>query len=535
MKYPKISVITPTLNQGEFIEQTILSVVNQEYPNFEHIIVDGGSTDNTIEILKKYPHLIWISEHDYGQSDAFNKGIKMATGEIIGWLNSDDIYLENTINTIVKKFATNSEIDIIYGDCYYIDENDKILRKYKSEEFNIKKLLICGYCYIHPMSTFIKKKVFNRLKYPLDTNLHYCMDHDFFLRVAEKGFKFKYVSVFLSCFRRSGKNKTSINIKDMRRESYMLSKRYAGKNILLYINYLLAKFYLYNTGVANFIRNIRYNLSFVSSRHKSIGNTYLRHTDYSQEPGGIRRLDFFMNCISEHQISQKIKSRDVRILDVGCGNGNITLPLASLGYNIEGFDINQESIEKAQEKNIFNNAIFKKCDIMELNNNKRYDVIIVSEVIEHLNNPVAILNTVRRLLKPQGLLLLSVPNSYSIEELIRRVTSNSLIGNKIKKIIRRYIMKKENVQSMADSPHINFYSLMSFKKLLKKTHFKLVKVKNGSVFFKGLFYLILRLFMKRGSKTFFLLNYGDDILAEIAPLLLGDSWLLKIELSKKSK
>jgi len=99
---PSISIVTPSLNQGRYIEQTIQSVLLQNYPNFEHIVIDGGSTDGTVEILKKYPHLKWISEKDSGQSEALNKGLKMATGDIIAWINSDDWYAEGAFNNVAS-------------------------------------------------------------------------------------------------------------------------------------------------------------------------------------------------------------------------------------------------------------------------------------------------------------------------------------------------------------------------------------------------------------------------------------------------
>jgi len=265
MNLPKVSIITPSYNHGQFIERTILSVLNQNYPNLEHIVIDGGSKDNTIEILKKYSHLIWKSESDKGQSDAFNKGLRMASGEIIGWLNSDDIYLSKIIHKVVKVFENNPEVSVVYGDSYYINENDRIIRKYRSGDFDLKRLLTCGYCYIPPMSAFIKKQVFDSVKYPLDINLHYCMDHDLFIRIAIAGFKFKYVPEFFSAFRRSKINKTTINIKLMRKESYIISKKYGGgKYISLHINYFLAKIYLLFPFLTNFLRKIRYQFSLLS-------------------------------------------------------------------------------------------------------------------------------------------------------------------------------------------------------------------------------------------------------------------------------
>jgi glycosyltransferase involved in cell wall biosynthesis len=264
MNLPRISIITPSYNQGQFIERTILSVLNQNYPNLEHIIIDGGSKDNTIEILKKYSHLIWVSEPDRGQSDALNKGLKMASGEIIGWLNSDDIYLPGTIYKIAEIFVKNQDVSVVYGDCYYIDEQDRIIRKYRSRDFDLKKLLTSCYCYIPSVSAFIKKKVFDNLEYPFDVNLHYCMDYDLFIRIAIAGFKFKYVPEFFAAFRRSKHNKTTLYIKLMRKESFTISVKYGGgKYLSLHTNYMLAKMYLSIPFLTNFARKIRYKLSLL--------------------------------------------------------------------------------------------------------------------------------------------------------------------------------------------------------------------------------------------------------------------------------
>jgi glycosyltransferase involved in cell wall biosynthesis len=105
--FPKISIVTPTYNQGQFIEHNIKSVINQKYPNYEHIIIDNCSTDQTIKILKKYPHLKWVSEKDKGQSDALNKGYEMDTGEIMSWKNADDYYLHSSFHVAVDHLRKN--------------------------------------------------------------------------------------------------------------------------------------------------------------------------------------------------------------------------------------------------------------------------------------------------------------------------------------------------------------------------------------------------------------------------------------------
>ena len=121
---PLVSVVTPSYNKGAFIEETILSVKNQTYPRIEHIIIDGGSTDNTIDVIKKYEgtyNMHWVSEPDNGQSDAVNKGWRMARGEILGWLNSDDTYMPWAVETAVKFLTGHPNVSVVYGNCNIIN------------------------------------------------------------------------------------------------------------------------------------------------------------------------------------------------------------------------------------------------------------------------------------------------------------------------------------------------------------------------------------------------------------------------------
>lgn len=127
----KISVITPTFNDGSFLKGNINSVINQSYQDIEHIVVDGGSTDGTIELLKSYPHIRWISERDNGMYEAINKGIGMASGQIISYLNADDRYHESSLQWVNECFERNEKLDFLYGYCTYIDENERAICTYK--------------------------------------------------------------------------------------------------------------------------------------------------------------------------------------------------------------------------------------------------------------------------------------------------------------------------------------------------------------------------------------------------------------------
>lgn len=253
----KVSIVTTSYNQANFIGRTIRSVNEQNYPDIEHIIIDGGSTDGTIEILKKYDYLTWVSEPDKGQSDALNKGLKMAKGDIIGMLNSDDLYKPGVIPLVVKEFQNDPDLDLIYGDCDYIDENDKVLFTYKAPEFNFKKLITCGYNYIPPMSTFFRKRVLDIIGL-VDPALEYAMDHDFFIRAGLKC-NIKKVDSALGRFRMYEASKTGTNILKMRRESYEISKKYGGgKYPSLYLNWVWALVFLSNPKIVTMLRKIKY-------------------------------------------------------------------------------------------------------------------------------------------------------------------------------------------------------------------------------------------------------------------------------------
>lgn len=201
-EFPLISIVTPVYNCAEYIRDCIESVLSQNYPNFEHIIVDGASNDGTIEILKEYDHLKWISEPDDGEADALNKAIKMASGEIIGWLNGDDYYCENAFDFMLKEMYPQGKHFIVQGNCRFVDDDGKFLSLHTpSADLTIPLLTRFWESGRFPRqpSVFYSKRVFDEIGL-FRTDFHFGVDYEHWLRCAEK-FEFFYINETFSVAR----------------------------------------------------------------------------------------------------------------------------------------------------------------------------------------------------------------------------------------------------------------------------------------------------------------------------------------------
>jgi len=180
---PLISILTPSYNQAKYLEQTILSVFSQDYPAIEYIIIDGGSTDGSIEIIEKYSDRVawWVSEKDNGQADAVNKGLKRAKGKYIGWLNSDDLYLPGAIRQAVELLEMNPEAVFVFGNVKSIDENGEVTNIMRYDHWKLPDLM--HFNIIGQPGVFIRKENFDRVG-GLDLNYHFLLDHHLWLRLA---------------------------------------------------------------------------------------------------------------------------------------------------------------------------------------------------------------------------------------------------------------------------------------------------------------------------------------------------------------
>jgi glycosyltransferase involved in cell wall biosynthesis len=243
--YPKISVVTPSYNQGYFIKSTIDSVLCQNYPNLEYIIIDGGSTDDTISILHSYDgRLIWISEHDNGQSDALNKGLHLVTGDIISYINSDDLFESNSFFCVAEYFLSNPNAMWVTGKCRVIDENNLEIRRwitlYKNFWLlfrNYRILLILDY--ISQPSTFWKSSILNNIGY-FDETLTHTMDYDYWLRIGNK-YPLFTINKVLSSFRIHSKSKTSSFDQFITDEEGLIIKKYTKSKFIISIHSLHRK------------------------------------------------------------------------------------------------------------------------------------------------------------------------------------------------------------------------------------------------------------------------------------------------------
>jgi len=242
---PKISIITPTLNQGRFIERTIESVLNQGYPNLEYIVVDGGSRDGTIDILKKYEkRLVWISGKDRGQADAINKRIRKSTGDIMAYLNSDDVYEKGALKRVGEYCVAHPAVMWMTGKCRIIDEQDReargMITGYKNfllKHFSYNVLLVTNP--ISQPATFWRREIVDEMGL-FDISEHLIMAYEYWLRIGRK-YRPGILDEYLASFRVYSASKTSRLFLTTFRREMEIARRYSGSaslNALHYLNYL---------------------------------------------------------------------------------------------------------------------------------------------------------------------------------------------------------------------------------------------------------------------------------------------------------
>ncbi len=227
-EYPRLSVITPSYNQAEYLERTIRSVLLQNYPNLQYIIIDGGSTDESLGIIKKYERYLdyWCSESDAGQSDAINKGLRRANGEWVAFQNSDDIYLPSAFATVADA-ARNPTLraDIIYGDLLHISADDRVLDAQVTIPTGIHGHF--AQMQTQNQSVFWRRSLLELYGY-FDCSMYFSFDFEYFGRLLKHAVGVMHVDTFLGAFRHQSESKTANSLSRARQDHVIIEKRYGG-------------------------------------------------------------------------------------------------------------------------------------------------------------------------------------------------------------------------------------------------------------------------------------------------------------------
>ena len=221
-----LTVITASFQQGQFIRRTIDSVLGQDVPGLEYLIYDGGSRDSTLGVLADYQgRLAWVSERDHGQSHAINKGLRTAGSDIIGWLNSDDLYAPDALAAVLATFAANPRADLVYGDARYIGVHDEDQGPYPVEVWSPARLR--AECFLAQPAVFVRRRLVERVGL-LDEDLHYAMDYDYWLRAVDAGAHFVYLPRVLAKCRIHASAKTVTGGLAQAREVFEVQRRHSG-------------------------------------------------------------------------------------------------------------------------------------------------------------------------------------------------------------------------------------------------------------------------------------------------------------------
>jgi len=238
---PLVSIVTPSFNQAEYLEQTMLSVLNQDYPAIEYIVVDGASSDDSPEIIKRHADRLawWVSEPDAGQTDAINKGFARATGEIIAYLNSDDLYKPGTIREAVEYLLSHPDVGMVYGDADFVDKQGTVIGKFPAAQTDYGRLRR-GYVHIPQQAAFFRSDIWRQVG-PLDSSFQFAMDYDLWVRISALA-PLHYIRRTWAAFRLHDQAKTRAAIELCWPEMIRVHRRLGGSNFsIIYAKYLLRR------------------------------------------------------------------------------------------------------------------------------------------------------------------------------------------------------------------------------------------------------------------------------------------------------
>lgn len=295
MNYPSISVVVPSYNQGEFIEETLLSIIGQQYPNLELIVMDGGSTDKTVDIIKKYESHIsyWHSRQDNGQGDAINKGFEISSGDILCWLNSDDVYLPGTLFKVAQMLGKNDEKKLIYGGCILFSQKGEFTQGRLPPPFDAEKLTY--FDYLQQPSCFWTKKLWQQTG-KLNESYNYVLDWDWFIR-ASKQCNFIPVNKYFSLYRLHDQHKTGTGKNVRNQEVIKIVQEYAEEKwVHLYrdvdqeVDNLRTNLKSLNQLRENLYYNLKVNINIYRLRYILHRKLYKNYSDENIEQIALKML-----------------------------------------------------------------------------------------------------------------------------------------------------------------------------------------------------------------------------------------------------
>ena len=272
-EFPSISIVTPSYQHGQYIERTIQSVLTQDYPNLEYLVLDGGSTDKTVEILKRYHgKLIWTSQPDRGQSDAIARGFAGSHGEILGWLNSDDAYAPGALRAVAEIFAQYPDVGVVYGNADFIDAGDCFIAPCAHiEPFSRHRLLHYSDYIVQPAAFF--RRIAFEAAGGLDCSLRWAMDYDLWLKLAAKT-RFHYLPRLLAHYRWLGESKTSLGGAARLEEVRSVVRRHGRRTLPAYFRLEAVRMHLAqafeNASPAHVARHLAAALAAVASSPRAI-------------------------------------------------------------------------------------------------------------------------------------------------------------------------------------------------------------------------------------------------------------------------
>jgi len=238
---PLVSIVTPSFNQAKYLEATITSVLTQDYKPLEYIIIDGGSTDGSLQILETYGEAItyWRSEPDAGQTEAINRGFARASGEVLAWLNSDDLYYPAAVRSAVLFLMEHPDVGMVYGKADYIDEAGEIVGAFPAAQTEYNKLRR-GYVHIPQQAAFFRKSLWEQVR-PLDTKFYFAMDYDLWIRLSSIS-SLHFEPEIWAAFRLHGAAKTSEAFERCWPEMLIIHRREGGGYISrFYLNYMIRR------------------------------------------------------------------------------------------------------------------------------------------------------------------------------------------------------------------------------------------------------------------------------------------------------